>query len=506
MTRTGSNNGETLFAEGYFWNGWFWLFDYHNTVQALGGDDIIHGGRWNDTIYAGDGNDWVDGSLDHDWISGGNGNDKLYGSIGNDTVHGDAGDDHLDGSFGNDSLYGGDGNDNLHGIWDNDMLDGGNGNDYLNGGNGNDTLYGRSGNDTLRGTGDDDIVYGGAGDDTIGGHEVPSPGIATNSEMGNDSLYGEDGNDTIDGDDGNDFIDGGSGNDQIIGGDNADTLNGGSGNDNINGEAGSDIIDGQDGNDILRAGQSKARSGNYEVSGTHTIKGGNGDDYVIGNKYTQDTLYGDAGNDILFAGSDYAGGTNRDILIGGSNSDAFLLAGNTDVANQATASQIMTSVNEGTKIMAKVIDVVGKFTGANGTALASVGLAFQAISTAISIAQAFQPPKGGWNDLAWIEDFQAGEDSLILGSDQNYSMSVRTHTDLGIKDGLRDVPGVAIYKTGSSEDVVAFLETDTVVQANGLMDKLITTQFSGNGFTVYGQNLNPLTPQLQAIPELSKLI
>lgn len=94
-----------------------------DTLDALGGDDVVYG-------LAGD-----------DSLMGGSGADKLYGGEGNDSLEGGADKDTLVGEAGDDRLFGG---------LDDDDLSGGAGDDVLVGGAGNDTLKGDVGNDRYR--------------------------------------------------------------------------------------------------------------------------------------------------------------------------------------------------------------------------------------------------------------------------------------------------------------------------------------------------------------------
>lgn len=79
----------------------------------------------------------------------------------NDTIDGDGGDDLIFGQDGNDRLFGDGGDDQLFGGFDKDHLDGG---------TGDDTLVGGAGDDTLTATGQNagwDVMEGGEGDDTF---------------------------------------------------------------------------------------------------------------------------------------------------------------------------------------------------------------------------------------------------------------------------------------------------------------------------------------------------
>ncbi|HEY0113106.1 MAG TPA: calcium-binding protein, partial [Allosphingosinicella sp.] len=99
------------------------------------------------------------------------------GSEEADLLIGGAGSDTLSGSGGRDRLFGGDGA---------DSLDGGEGNDAIRGGFGNDTIHGGAGADNLAGDGGDDVIHGGDDDDTL-----------SDSENGNDALYGDGGDDSL---------------------------------------------------------------------------------------------------------------------------------------------------------------------------------------------------------------------------------------------------------------------------------------------------------------------
>ena len=225
------------------------------TIQGLGGNDTIVGGRDDDSIDGGSGNDS---------ISGGNGDDRLDGGAGTDTLDGGIGNDVLlnaeltpppgqirilngiltaDGSWGGEEIrvrrVGTDdvevSIDSLVRTFDMDdftgiLLRGNNGYDFidvvgnivagsltrkvtLEGGNGNDTLFGENGDDVLRGGEGNDVLFG---------------------EGGNDALFGQGGDDTdISGGLGNDFIDGGDGNDSYLDSSDGevDTVLGGAGTD-----------------------------------------------------------------------------------------------------------------------------------------------------------------------------------------------------------------------------------------------------------------------------------
>ena len=130
----------------------------HGTLESetLNGSDEME-----DWIFAGGGKDTVVGGLGNDVIDGEEGNDTLWGDrnpgSGRDAIGGD------------DILYGGKGNDQIRGNGGNDQLYGEDGDDKLWGDDGDDQLWGDGGDDTLRGgKGSDTFVLGiGQGTDTI---------------------------------------------------------------------------------------------------------------------------------------------------------------------------------------------------------------------------------------------------------------------------------------------------------------------------------------------------
>ena len=83
-------------------------------VYALGGDDHIGGGNFNDRIYGGEGNDSLSGAAGANLVRGGNGNDyiQIYNETGTgpnydllaDYVLGEAGDDSIQFILGGESV------------------------------------------------------------------------------------------------------------------------------------------------------------------------------------------------------------------------------------------------------------------------------------------------------------------------------------------------------------------------------------------------------------------
>ncbi|OOY29127.1 hypothetical protein BMI90_02360 [Thioclava sp. L04-15] len=112
----------------------------------------------------------------------------------------------------------------------------------------------------------------------------------------------------------------------IRGGVYADSLQGGALNDTISAGAGADTIDGGDGNDVIYYG-----TGGSDPSKGDLVHGGSGSDVIddaSGVEYDfNDTLYGDAGDDTIWAGGgdDHVdGGADNDLIFGESGNDTLL--------------------------------------------------------------------------------------------------------------------------------------------------------------------------------------
>lgn len=276
----------------------------NDTVHGREGDDTIWGREGRDVLYGDEGNDILFGGAGDDSLYGGEGDDALYGGEGINWLEGNAGDDHLYSGASRDSLFGGIGNDTLYalssGITYGNRLEGGEGHDLLIASEGRDTLIGGDGNDTLiggvnsrdlqGGAGDDHIVVGGKGEAWIpvkvnGGEDfdivdysLSLSGVAINLTQSATGFNGYDRDsyasyneltsiegvigsiydDTLTGDAQANILYGGAGNDTIEGGAGNDTLSGDAGNDTLRGGAGNDTFiwaDGPDGasrgNDLI---------------------------------------------------------------------------------------------------------------------------------------------------------------------------------------------------------------------------------------------------------------
>lgn len=267
-----------------------WLGGYTdmvNRIDALDGNDQVHGGGFADLLHGGNGDDW---------ISGGDGDDQLDGGAGNDVLQGGAGKDRLIAGGGNDSLNGGSGDDvyviskgvGIKQITDVDSVRGNRDVvSFLNVRSQDVSSVERDGSHLL-------LRYSGGGQLKVDSYFAAdlyrveafqfSNGVTWDDKLlrdrvvvagataGNDSLGGfQDMANRIKGLDGHDVLNGGVFN---------DVLTGGNGNDTMHGGDGDDILDGGSGHDILYGGRGKDRL--VAGSGNDTLNGGEGDDnYII---------------------------------------------------------------------------------------------------------------------------------------------------------------------------------------------------------------------------------
>ncbi len=184
-------------------------------------------------------------------LNGLGGNDVINGGDGGgDVLNGDDGDDTLNAGNGTESsLYGGDGNDVLYGF-NYGIYDGGSGDDnYVVYSSSTDIVEAAySGTDTVWAVNNFNL--------TSNTENLYLIGSASGSGNEQDNLilglgdgYGD--GQFISGLDGNDTINGGGGNDVVIGGQGADSLIGGSDNDTIIGGQGADSLIGGADNDVF---------------------------------------------------------------------------------------------------------------------------------------------------------------------------------------------------------------------------------------------------------------
>jgi Ca2+-binding RTX toxin-like protein len=268
---------------------------------------------WAD-LHGGDGNDTLVGADRAGFFT----RDNLYGDAGNDTLVGNAGDDHLYGGFGDDTLLGGAGSDEL---WGNDeyqappqpgdSLDGGADGDRLEGaveqaadfwqaslGGGTveykETtwwwgksahlyVYGTAGNDVIRVTMDaaDNVIFDINGQRLRVANAAMLPGMEF-------ALYGKAGNDRIE---------------VNLSFSQADALMGGSGSIGLRGGEGDDVLIGSGWRDDLE-GRDGWESSIWPSNDHDELYGRGGDDtlHVHG---PSAVAYGEGGNDKLMRDEDY---------------------------------------------------------------------------------------------------------------------------------------------------------------------------------------------------------
>ena len=235
-----------------------------------------------------------------------------------------------------------------------EQIVGGAGNDTLIGLGGNDTLLGAEGNDSLVGGSGNDIVRGGAGNDVLSGG------------AGDDLLDGGLGYDTVDYSDATtdivvdinlaraQVVSAQMGTDQYG---SIEAIRGGAGNDLLVGNASGNIIDGGDGNDALygRAGGDRLRggAGNDRLeggAGNDRLSGEDGNDIVLGGD-ANDLIGGENGNDFVSggAGNDGVyGGAGNDTLSGGAGNDLLNGGDGYDTADYSDATtDIVANINWG---------------------------------------------------------------------------------------------------------------------------------------------------------------
>jgi Ca2+-binding RTX toxin-like protein len=337
------------------------------TIECEGGE--CRGTPNSETMRGTHGRDIMYGRAGWDDIYGLGGKDRLYGDASEDDLYGNAGDDKLSGGAQQDSLYGGDGSDSLNGGKSGDYeLNGAAGDDRLFGGPGkysdvlvgggeNDELYGQEGDDLLYGQEGDDLLNGGKGidefyafgptagwgNDTISDPDaypdrlvqttisfldwpprerepardtiinlVPRPGHevtdGTNTVDWSEpgfvyAVYAGSADDTITGDEWKNVLVGYRGADTIRGGGGDDGLIGGlgagsdsvDGGDTLYGEEGDDTVLGIQGNDTLGGGL-----------GEDTLRGGEDNDLIRANTPSEEPgvsekVFGDAGDDTIEA-------------------------------------------------------------------------------------------------------------------------------------------------------------------------------------------------------------
>jgi SdrD B-like domain/Subtilase family/CARDB/FG-GAP-like repeat/Cadherin domain/RTX calcium-binding nonapeptide repeat (4 copies) len=502
-------------------------------VGSLSGDGAYYGDEGNDKITAGNGNNRLDGGTGNDTLIGGTGKDYFQiGGTGNYYFKPGTGADSIDGGAGDDTLTIYNSTDAANTIIDYQTIDNG----TITGGVNNGTTFKNieeivldtgAGNDTVNIAVSSKVTLNtGAGNDIINveASYAPETSIRINSGTGNDIIVGRliaDGYSSYDGGDGNDKItagdvtgdnrlgdnlDGGAGNDTLIGGTGDDSFVPGTGADRIDGRGGYDrlsiynptdtadtIIDYQKiDNGTIDGGSNNGTtfkniefvsittgSGNdiinVAASRRTNVRGGAGDDIIIGN------LTDSVDSSGLRFGSSYDGEDGNDTITGGKGYDR--LKGG--AGNDTLCGVDKNGVNPGS----------GEFDtleGDIGSDLGDIGSDLFILGDSKNFYYDDNDPNTNGKDSATVNDFNPSKDVIQLhGSATDYVLSSPySYTELYIRksDGGPDeliatFQGVKLTDLNSS----AFKYVGSVVPTKGNVAKTGTEDqsisFSASDFT-----------------------
>ena len=480
--------------------------DYKDTISGDANDNQLLGMSGDDIIAGGAGNDLLFGGACNDVLSGDDGNDMIAGGVGNDLLQGGAGDDILSGGEGTDTLVGGAGIDRV------DFLNASGpaadgvcavlgtpadtagsmasfghrdeqgafvatagksallrGIEDLAGTDFADRLVGNEQDNYLLGNKGDDYILGLVGDDTITGGE------------GADDLQGGDGADRFlqSFDAANDTIDGGAGVDAVdysSADTNGGTLSDSPGNlgiaadltlGKINkftdvtlaGAAGIDVVSnieivtGTSVNDRLFGDANP--NGLFGAAGNDTLDGRDGDDWLDGGG-GNDTLTGGTGNDVLL------GGEGADSMNGGAGDDLFLQFG-----------ELKNDIILGGSGLDRVSYENATFTAAQIAALQSIGIAADLTT-------------GRIDKFHGLDAIESAPYDMVAGIEGMVG-SILNDTIIGDegKNNLAGIAGNDVLLGGSGNDILAGGEgTDDVHGDAG--DDLILQGFDTGADTLDG--------------------
>lgn len=256
---------------------------------------------------------------------------------------GAAGADTVNGSSGKDFIAGGGGADVVDGKDGDDILIGGSGADRLTGGGGRDVFFGGDGDDTIIADSDDEVIDGGAGRDTVdysGSDQAITWRDVSETIEDIEVVIGSDYDDTFELPKNLLFPDA---NIEVRGGKGDDVIIGNFGDNVLSGGDGDDTIRGEDGKNTLSgdAGDDKIFGG----SDQDNISGGAGDDILRGGDETLiiqlagDSIRGGSGNDKIYGeeGEDSLwGDAGNDLLVGGRGEDKLYGGDGNDIIDAAT--------------------------------------------------------------------------------------------------------------------------------------------------------------------------
>ena len=332
-----------------------------NVLTGNGGADTLFGGDGNDILFGGTGGDVLDGGAGADtarylFSTAGvtvnlNAGTGAGGEAAGDTL---IGVEHVSGSEFADDLTGDPFTANqIFGLGGADTITGMGGHDFLLGGDGDDHIFGGTGRDVIRGNAGADTIDGGSEEDWIQFNDAPGRvNVKLNENRGTfgdaagdvyisienirgstsgDIIFGSAGRNQIIGDGGNDVITTVGGNDVVWGDAGNDILTGSADGETFTGGTGADQIDGAGGTDWAWYADATEGVAVSLLTGTGTAGEAAGDtllniEYLLGSEF-DDVLEGsDVVNQIRGGGGDdrIIGHKANDILEGFGGSDTFV--------------------------------------------------------------------------------------------------------------------------------------------------------------------------------------
>jgi Ca2+-binding RTX toxin-like protein len=415
-----------------------------NTINALGGNDLISGGFGDDIIYGGDGNDTL--NMNYFGLYGratvslesntsiafdANGNrrdtDKIYeienviGSVGNDEISGNNLNNTLDGGLGSDTLYGKGGD---------DTLIGGRGGDYLDGGDGSDTADYRLATDGLYGSLEFQGINSGNDADIL----ISIENIIA-SEF-DDQLFGNNKGNRIEGRNGDDFLYGQDGNDTLIGGKGNDQLYGGTGNDWLSDFEGSNILDGGLGSDYADFSEAKfGINASLSTGIAANIFNNNAALIFSSNLISIENLQGSRYVDVL------EGNNQNNVINGGLGADTAsyinLFTSHSVDANLSTGQAFIKDSN----FLVYDIDTLVSIENLTGSSSNDTLIGNDQDNVLIGGAGKDRLSGGGGNDVIYAE---LGQDELIDGGDGVDTLHVVfTSGNIGTNGKIIDFDGAS---------------------------------------------------------------
>jgi Ca2+-binding RTX toxin-like protein len=294
-----------------------------DSYLGLGGNDSVLGNAGNDTIDGGNGADTIIGGSGDDSILGGNGDDRIWGGLGNDTIDAGAGNsdriryedlassDPVTVVISNSGSNSGfnratvstatQGTDSIMGF---EILTTTTGNDFITvnsvaTANALLNIFANNGNDTIIfNTSDLGVLADYQHGSTLGGVTVDLLAGTAIDPFGTDSLVGVRG------------INGSDQSDILLGSDFNDRFRGRQGNDYMDGRGGSDMVDyaylgsGQAISVNLAEGRANdGQGGTDTLISIEQVRGGAGNDTIIGDSANNNIIRGNAGSDSLDGGA-----------------------------------------------------------------------------------------------------------------------------------------------------------------------------------------------------------